>query len=341
MTNKNFGIIGYGRFGKLMAKTLANFGEVLVFDHKFPNGGDIPEKISNLRLVSMAEVAQVDILFLTVPIANFESLCRELSPMLSAKTIVIDTCSVKVYPAKIMSAVFPRHQPYAATHPLFGPDSVARLGLAERKLVFCPLNLDDNQKNELLNLFAKLKLAVVETTPDDHDRQMARSQALVHFLGRALSSLQLESQEISTPDYESLLRIDSLVNNDTWQLFLDMQTYNPYTPFMRLILRQSMADLDEKIRQDGENKTPENGSLFLWRGMIDQLDHEIINLIVHRLKVGKRIQEYKKQHNMPATDLAREKELDKNYNQWISETGIEQAETIKQILKTIIKEVKK
>lgn len=338
---RKFGVIGYGRFGKLLVKILADFGEVLVFDHKFPSGGDMPEKISNVRLVSMAEAAQADILFLAVPIANFESVCRELSSMLSAKTIVADTCSVKIYPAKIMSAVFSKNQPYAATHPLFGPDSVARLGLAGRKLAFCPLNLDDNQTNELLNLFAELKLVVIETTPDDHDRQMARSQALVHFFGRALASLHLESQEISTPDYESLLRINSMVNNDTWQLFLDMQIHNPYTPFMRLTLRQSLADLDEKIRQANETKTLDEYSLSLWRSMIDQFDHELINIMAHRLKVGKKIQEYKKLHTMPATDLTREKELDKNYDQWISEAGIEQAETVKQILKIIINEVKK
>ncbi len=337
---KKFGIIGYGRFGQLWAKTLANFGEVLVFDTKFFDKKNIPEAESGIRFVSMSEAAQTDILFLAVPVADFEKLCKGLSSQLSSQTIVVDTCAVKVYPAKIMTDALLKSQPYAATHPLFGPDSVARLGLAGCKLVFCPLNLTDTQRTELLNLFVELKLVVIETTPDDHDRQMARSQALVHFFGRALADLHLESQEISTPDYESLLRINSLVNNDTWQLFFDMQTYNPYTPFMRLILRQSLADLDEKIRQAGENKTPDEGSFFLWRSMIDQLDHEIINLIAHRLKVGKRIQGYKKLHGMAVTDPERERELKKNYDLWIREAGIEKAEAVKQILQKIIHEVK-
>lgn len=340
MLNKKFGVIGYGRFGELWAKTFAGFGEVLVFDNKISPEKNIPETVNGIRFAPLAEVAKTDILFLAVPVGDFEKLCQELLPHLSAKTIVLDTCAVKVYPAKVMSNIFPKTQPCAATHPLFGPDSVARLGLAGCKLVFCPLNLSDEEKAELLNLFAELKLVVIETTPDDHDRQMARSQALVHFFGRALADLSLESQEISTPDYESLLRINSLVNNDTWQLFFDMQTYNPYTPFMRLTLRQSLSDLDEKIRQIGETKAPDEGSFFLWRSMIDQLDHEIINLIAHRLKVGKKIQEYKKSKGMPVTDLERERELEKNYDVWIREAGIEKAEAVKQILQKIIQEVK-
>lgn len=341
MMQKKIGVIGYGRFGQLWARALSGRGSMLVFDNKFSGAGNMPEDAHGLRFAPLSEVAQADILFIAVPVADFANLCQEISSLLSPKTMVVDTCAVKVYPAKIMDAVLPVHQPRAATHPLFGPDSVARLGLAERKLVFCPLNLNDKQRTELLNLFTELKLTVIQTTPDDHDRQMARSQALVHFFGRALEDLHLEDQEISTPDYESLLRINSLVNNDTWQLFFDMQTYNPYTPFMRLTLRQSLSDLDEKIRQAGETKAPDDGTFFLWRAMIDQLDHELINLISHRLKVGERIQEYKKLRALPVTDLARERELDKSYDQWIAEAGIEQKKAVKQILQKIIHEVKK
>jgi prephenate dehydrogenase len=71
----------------------------------------------------------------------------------------------------------------------------------------------------------------------------------VHLLGRALASLNLEKQEISTPDYESLLNISSLVNNDTWQLFFDMQRYNPYAEEMRRTLRASLDDLETRISE--------------------------------------------------------------------------------------------
>lgn len=340
LMQKTFGIIGYGRFGKLWAEAIAPFGEVLVYDTVFQNGDNIPKFPPQVRFVQLSEVAKVDVLFLAVPISNFEVVCQEIKPLLSPATIVVDTCAVKVYPAKVMPALLSSDQPLIAAHPLFGPDSVARLGLPGRKIVFCPLRVDASQRSIVFGLFQNLKLNIIETTPDNHDRQMARSQALVHLLGRAFADLNLEDQEISTPDYESLLRIDNLVNNDTWQLFFDMQCYNPYTPLMRLTLRQSLDELEERIRKEGESKAPDDGTFFLWRSMIDQLDHEVINVIAHRLKVGKRVQEYKKLRNLPVTDPDRERELDRSYTEWLEEAGIENIAAVKQILYSIIKEVK-
>lgn len=336
-----FGIIGYGRFGQLWAKTLARFGETLVFDFLFLNTNELPSFPSGVQSAPLTDVVKAEILWLAVPVSSFEVVCQTIAPLLLPQTIVVDTCAVKVYPAKVMQAVLAKDQPIIATHPLFGPDSVARLGLPGRKFVLCSVRASVDQQNKVKQILQALELNVIITTPDNHDRQLARSQALVHLLGRAFSTLNLAEQEINTPDYESLLRIDSLVNNDTWELFFDMQKFNPYTPLMRLTLRQSLDDLEERIRLAGEETPPDDGTFFLWRSMIDQLDHEIINVIAHRLKVGKRVQEYKKLRALPVLDADRERELEKSYVQWIKEAGIEKADAIKNILRAIIKEVKK
>jgi prephenate dehydrogenase len=78
---------------------------------------------------------------------------------------------------------------------------------------------------------------------------MAKSQSLVHFFGRALTGLNLRKQNISTPDYDSLLKINDLVNNDTWQLFFDMQLYNPYAKKVRKSLLSALKNLDNKIKK--------------------------------------------------------------------------------------------
>jgi len=57
----------------------------------------------------------------------------------------------------------------------------------------------------------------------------------------------LKKQEIFTPDYESLLKINDLVNNDTWQLFFDMQLYNPYAKKIRKDLLVALKNLDSKL----------------------------------------------------------------------------------------------
>jgi len=246
----DIGVIGYGRFGEMWARTLAAMSPTLVYDQKWEPAESAPTLPKPLEAAGLEQVAGSDLLFLSVPISQLEACCRRLSPLLSAHTIVVDVCSVKVHPAKVMRDTLKPDQPLVGTHPLFGPDSVARLGLPGRKIVLCRLRASSQQTQVVRAIFERLKLQIIETTPDEHDQQMARSQALVHLLGRALTKLSLGAQEISTPDYESLLNISSFVNNDSWQLFFDMQRYNPYAQQMRLALRASLDDLEARIQSN-------------------------------------------------------------------------------------------
>jgi prephenate dehydrogenase len=242
------GIIGYGRFGQLWADALAPLVRTVVYDEKWEGAGK-PVLPPTFASGTLKDVAAAEVLFLAVPISQLETCCSRLASEVPANTIVVDVSSVKVYPAKVMEAVLPGEQPLIGTHPLFGPDSVARLGLPGRRIAFCSLRATAKQAEAVRWLLTALRLQIIETTPEDHDRQMARSQALVHLLGRTFANLKLEKQEMSTPDYESLLNINSLVNNDSWQLFFDMQRYNPYAAPMRRALRNSLEEIEELIEK--------------------------------------------------------------------------------------------
>jgi prephenate dehydrogenase len=250
------GVIGFGRFGEMWARAIAPFRPTLVYDLKWDRQETRPTLAPPLVQASLEQVAQCDVLFLAVPISQIEACCQKLSRELSSNSVVVDVCSVKLHPAKVMQEALRREQPLIGTHPLFGPDSVARLGLEGRKIVFCQLRATPEQTKTVRSILELLKLQIIESTADEHDRQMAHSQALVHLLGRALASLNLGKQEISTPDYESLLNISSLVNNDTWQLFFDMHRYNPYAEEMRRTLRVSLDDLEARISKS-HNTEPE------------------------------------------------------------------------------------
>jgi prephenate dehydrogenase len=147
-----------------------------------------------------------------------------------------------------MQKIFSATQPLLATHPLFGPDSVKRSGgLAGHKIVVCPVQCTIEQQHAMEELFKKMGLTVLLATPDAHDREMASSQGLVHFIGRGLAALDLQPQDISTPDFQALLRINQMVLNDTWRLFLDMHQYNPYTKQIRKKFIHQLVKLDQAI----------------------------------------------------------------------------------------------
>jgi prephenate dehydrogenase len=240
----NFGIVGYGRFGKLWAKALVPFGAVCVNEKIFnPQTAE-----DNIEIVDLAQVAQADVVFLLVPISEFAACCQQIKPYLKPETLVVDCCSVKVYPANIMQKTFAPTQPIIATHPLFGPDSVQKSGgLQDHKIVVCPIRCSDQQQTDLQNLFKKMGLQVLLTTPDEHDKQMANSQALVHFIGRGLAALDLQPQELATPDFQALLNINKMVVNDTWRLFLDMHQYNSYAKPIRKKFIHQLLQVEKAI----------------------------------------------------------------------------------------------
>lgn len=254
----NFGIIGYGRFGKLWAEVLSSFGNVLVYD-KNKSGRRIRsgrKSASGLKPeypvvpATLGQTAQTDVLFMLVPISEMENSCKAVKKYLSPKTLVADACSVKVIPVNIMKTVLPARQSIVATHPLFGPDSVRRSGgVAGHKIVVCPVRSSRERTARLFNLFRQIGLEIVISTPQIHDRQMARSQSLVHFIGRGLQPLRLGEQKIATPDYHSLLQMSDMVVHDTFQLFFDMQKFNPYAAPVRRKFLKSLMALESQINE--------------------------------------------------------------------------------------------
>lgn len=242
-----FGVIGCGRFGALWASRLSAHGDVLVADAQPGRAEHLTHEV-DVRAVPIELAAQADVVFVVVPISSFERVCKDIRPHVRPDTVIGDVCSVKLYPLRVMKKVFPKGQPILSTHPLFGPDSVARLGMVGRKVTVCDGTVDHEMRTRLIGIFKAMGLSVIEATADEHDRDMANSHALVHFIGRGLAELKLKEQPIVTVDYETLLRMQSLVVNDTWQLFHDMQTYNPYAKKKRHALITALQKVEGMLQ---------------------------------------------------------------------------------------------
>lgn len=234
------GIIGYGRFGRLWAELVAPHADVLVYDAASVSSADVSVT------TQLAEVCARDVLFLCVPMSTLEDVCLTIVGEVGEGTVVVDVASVKVKPREWMQAAFQSSQKLVFTHPLFGPDSVARSGIVGKKIVLCTES-DAEGLSVVKKLSMQIGLEILETTTDDHDKQMARSQALVHFIGRGLAPLGLTEQEIATPDYERLLAMTELVNHDSSELFEDMQRLNPYTAEVRSELLSTLAEIDDSL----------------------------------------------------------------------------------------------
>jgi len=237
------GVFGFGRFGKLMVRYLADDFPVVVRDT-----GKKAEQITaaSARPASIEETAKQKIVILSVPISALEETLHRVRPHLCEDALVVDVSSVKVLPDRWMAEHLPAGVSYLPTHPMFGPDSAAD-SLAGRKIVLCPGRIDSWRYDSIKAVLKKKGLVVIEASPEAHDREIAVSLALTHFIGRSLSRFGAAPLAIDTEGYKRLLHILEVVENDTWQLFSDMNRYNPFAEEVREKFREAMGDIERKL----------------------------------------------------------------------------------------------
>lgn len=235
--NKSIGIIGFGRFGRMAQRYLKKDFKVYVYDKFYKK---------DMNCVSLEEICRKDIIIISVPVSSFEEVLAEIKELVKKDAILIDVCAVKEYTCNLMEKYMPHCVEILGTHPLFGPDS-AKKSLKGRKIVLSPVRIKKDTLCSIKDYLRKRGLSLIELSPEEHDRQISRSLVLTHFIGRAMIDMGLTSQPVDTLGYQRLLKILSTVQNDTWELFCDMNKYNKYSEGIRNNFLDSLKRIDENI----------------------------------------------------------------------------------------------
>lgn len=232
------GIVGFGRFGRFAAEILGKDFPISVFDRRTLSAP------SGVRFAALREVACKPCLLLCVPISQMERICRRLGPLLAPGQLVMDTCSVKEEPLRIMLDLFPESVDVLGTHPLFGPET-GRHGISGLEVVLCPGR--GSRVGKVKQYLETLALKVTVATATEHDRAMARTQALFHFLAQGFSRMKVGPDTLATPGPAQLLRAFEDVRGDSRQLVRDLQQVNRFAPAQRKKLIDSLAALDRSL----------------------------------------------------------------------------------------------
>lgn len=246
----NIGIYGLGRFGAFWASELSESFTVRAFSRRtrvFPPG---------VQIVSENEVLECDVVILCVAISAMEEVLMRISPDIKPGTLVMDTCSIKEYPVAAMKKCLPASVNILATHPMFGPDS-AQDGIEGKPMILCPIRIEKCQVDFWENRFYKMGLRVIKMTPKEHDHEAAFTQGIVHYLGRVLAEMGLRESLISTVGYLRLQELVEQTCNDSHQLFLDLQRFNPFTKQMRNQLEKALKTVKKSLDSEDER----NGTL--------------------------------------------------------------------------------
>lgn len=233
------GIVGFGAFGALIARHLAGHCCLLAFD---PHPLRERPADSPVRSCDLPEIAHCDVVVLAVPVSCVAEAIRALRPHLQPGTIVIDVGSVKIEPVRTMLAELPSHVEIIGSHPLFGPQS-AKDGVAGHRIAWCPVR---GRSAGRIAAFLRrvLKLDVIRTTPDDHDREMAVVQGLTHLIAKVLVRMEPLPTRMTTKSFDLILHATDMVRHDAPAVYEAIERANPHAA----AVRERFFALAEEVR---------------------------------------------------------------------------------------------
>ena len=238
------GLIGYGRFGKLAAHYLSRYARVVVYDRRSAATAAHGAKI---RRAPLAEVASQPVVILAVPISEMPRTLRAIRSHLVAGALVADVCTVKVRPVAWMRGILPKSVSILGAHPLFGPDSVSGT-LRGHRVILTPVRISGRFLRRIISRLSRAGIRATTMTPEHHDRMVAETILLTHYVGRVVHDAALRRWANGTRSYGKLQEVVDVALNDTFQLLQDVWSYNPYSRSVAAALRRSERRLSLRLR---------------------------------------------------------------------------------------------
>ena len=240
-------LLGFGRFGRALGSLLA---EARIGYRALDPAVAVPEPVRASGLREL--VTGASLVVLAVPVPRTREALEALRPHLLPAQVVVDVGSVKVHPYADLQAVLGSEIPWAASHPLFGPVSLA---LAERPLrvVVCPSPRHPEAGLRASELYRRIGCEVIEQTPESHDRVMAHTHALTFFVAKGMLDAGAGMEvPFAPPSFQAISRTIETVRSDAGHLFAAIQRENPFATDARAQLLAELARVHRQLLADAD-----------------------------------------------------------------------------------------
>ncbi len=224
-------VLGAGKMGVWFAKFCKENGEqVILADRK-------KEKLSKLGRELQVEtsdledaVQKADKVIICVSINAFEDVVKKIAPWVGEGETVIDICSVKEQPVRIMHQYIKKGL-VLGTHPVFGPGSK---GVRGKAYILTPTNSKEQSFAKKYKLWLeKMGARVFTMAPKKHDELMSVVLGLPHFVGLVTCDTLLErtdfleTKNVAGTTYRLLFTLAEATALETPDLYASLQTGLP------------------------------------------------------------------------------------------------------------------
>ena len=219
----SIGLIGYGHFGAFLHALAQRY--LPEAELKIHSGRRTPDGV---LFFSLEEVAACDAVVLTVPISAYAATLEKISPHVQPDGVVVDVATVKKYTMEQIEEARP-NRPYLAMHPMFGPESYAKRAgdVSGLRIVITGHSLEPGQYETICQKLTDVGFQLIETSADAHDKDLAETLFLTHYIGQVVAHGGFERTDIDTVSFGFLMDAVDSVRHDG-ELFQEVCRYNPY-----------------------------------------------------------------------------------------------------------------
>jgi len=244
MQINSIGIIGYGHFGRFLETLSDRFlpaAEVRIYSRR--------SEPDDKRFFSLADACACDVVVLAGSISEYEQQLQLVLPHLNAEAVVVDVATVK----KHTSELFKKHlggRRYFCCHPMFGPESYRKTSgdINGYRIAITDYTLLSVEYEALKNLLTKLGFKIIEMTADEHDRQLADTLFMTHYIGQVMQTAGFVRTNIDTVSFQSLMNAVESVARDG-KLFMDVYNFNPYCEAAAVRFHEAQAAVLEALQK--------------------------------------------------------------------------------------------
>lgn len=237
----SLGLIGYGQFGAflhVLAQRYLPEASLKVYDCERPTDG--------VLFFPFEDVAACDAVILAVPISAYQATLERLCPHLRTGSVVVDIATVKKHTMALLQSAKPAIS-YLSMHPMFGPESYTQRDgdVSGFRVVVTGHNLVDSHYKTFCERLTAAGFSLIVKTAEDHDKDLAETLFLTHYIGQIVARGGFERSDIDTVSYSSLMDAVDSVRHDA-RLFEDVFRYNP---FCRQVVERFEAS-DRNVRDE-------------------------------------------------------------------------------------------
>jgi len=217
------GIVGYGHFGTFLHELAGRFFpevEVKVYSRR--------AEVDNETFFSLEDTSRCDVVILCGAIAEYEDQLKAVAKHAHPETIIVDVATVKKHTNELLRTHCVGCR-FLSTHPMFGPESYKKhRGVVDGfRIVVTDYVLQNDQYQMLKNKFATLGFLIIEMTADEHDKRLAETLFLTHYVGQSVLRAGFTRTDIDTLSFQFLMDAVESVKDDK-ALFQDVYRFNPY-----------------------------------------------------------------------------------------------------------------